>query len=53
MSRLSLDLPQKGLSPEFVEKVDYIVELLGFGSREELVCCAVRRYVDKYFMKGV
>lgn len=48
-------MSQKGLSPEFIEKVDYVVELIGLGSREELVRCAVRRYVDKYFMisKGV
>jgi len=49
VSRLILDLSQKGLSPELVERMDYIVELLGLGSREELVRCAVRRYVDKYF----
>jgi len=50
MSRLSLDLSQKGLSPDLVERVDVLVELIGFGSREELVRCAVRRYVDRYFI---
>jgi len=48
----SLDLSQKGLSPELVERMDYVVELIGFGSREELVRCAVRRYIDTYFPIG-
>jgi len=52
ISRTSLDLPQKGLSPEFIERIDYVVELIGFDSREELVRCAVRRYVDTYFPIG-
>jgi len=44
VSELSLE------SPELVEKMDYVVELIGYDSREELVRCAVRRYVDKYFI---
>lgn len=48
----SLDLPQKGLSPELVERMDYVVKLIGYDSREELVRCAVRRYVDTYFPIG-
>ncbi len=45
MSRLSLDL-----SPDLVERMDYIVELIGFGCKEELVRCVIRRYVDRYFI---
>ena len=36
------------LPPELVERMDEVVELLGLGSREELVLCAIRRYVDNY-----
>ena len=36
------------LTPELVERMDEVVELLGLGSREELVLCAIRRYVDNY-----
>jgi metal-responsive CopG/Arc/MetJ family transcriptional regulator len=38
------------LTPELVEKVDVVVELLGLSGREELVRCAIRRYVDEYFI---
>ena len=34
------------LTPELVERMDDLVELLDLGSREELVLCAIRRYVD-------
>jgi len=34
------------LTPELVERMDDIVDLLDLGSREELVLCAIRRYVD-------
>ena len=36
------------LTPELAERMDYVVELLDLGSRENLVLCAIRRYVDKY-----
>lgn len=36
------------LTPELVERIDAVVELLDLGSREELVRCAIRRYVDGY-----
>ena len=38
------------LTPELVERMDVVVELLDLGSREELVRCAIRRYVDQYFI---
>jgi metal-responsive CopG/Arc/MetJ family transcriptional regulator len=38
------------LTPELVERMDVVVELLDLGSREELVRCAIRRYVDRYFI---
>ena len=38
------------LTPELVERMDVVIELLGLGGREELVRCAIRRYVDEYFM---
>jgi len=40
-----LEIP---LSPELEKKIDNVVELLGFDSREELVDSAIRRFVDKY-----
>ena len=36
------------LTPELVERMDEVVELLDLGSREELVRCAIHRYVDRY-----
>lgn len=36
------------LDPELIERIDKVVELLGLNSREELVRCAIRRFVDKY-----
>ena len=38
------------LTSELVEKLDNVVELLDLDSREELIQCAIRRYVDKYFL---
>jgi len=35
-------------TPEFAERLDEAVELLGYSSREELVLCVVRRFLDKY-----
>ena len=36
------------LTEELLEKIDELLELLGFSSREELVVAAVLRLVDKY-----
>lgn len=38
------------LTPELVERMDDIVDLLDLGSKEELALCAIRRYVDRYFI---
>ena len=38
------------LTPELVERMDEAIELIGFDSREELVRCAIRRHVDRYFI---
>lgn len=38
------------LNPELVERMDEVVELLGLESIEELVRCAISRYVDMYFI---
>lgn len=35
------------LSPELAERIDWIVDLLGFESREDLVLSAVLRFVDR------
>ena len=43
MSRLEVSL-----SPEIMERMDEVVELLGYGSREELVLCVIRRFLDKH-----
>ncbi len=43
MSRLEI-----ALSPEITERIDEAVELLGYGSREELVLCVLRRFLDQY-----
>jgi metal-responsive CopG/Arc/MetJ family transcriptional regulator len=36
------------LTPELVERMDDVVELLDLDSKEDLVRCAIRRYVDRY-----
>ena len=36
------------LDPEVVKRIDDVVELLGFNSREELIQCAIQRFIDKY-----
>ena len=36
------------LDSEIVERLDEVVELLGYGSREELVLCVLRRFLDQY-----
>ncbi len=38
------------LDSELVEKMDEVVELIDLGSKEELARCAIRRYVDQYFI---
>ena len=38
------------LAPELVERMDEVFDLLDLGSREELIRCTVRRYVDRYFI---
>ena len=43
MSRLEISL-----SPEVMERMDEVIELLGYGSREELVLCVLRRFLDQY-----
>ncbi len=41
MSRLEMLL-----SPEITERLDEAVELLGYGSKEKLVICIIRRFLD-------
>lgn len=36
------------LTPELMKKIDDDAELLDYGSREELVICVIRRFLDKY-----
>ena len=43
MSRLEMSL-----SPEIMERIDEAVELLGYSSREELVLCVIRRFLDRH-----
>ena len=43
MSRLEMSF-----TPEFEERLDKAVDLLGYGSREELVLCVIRRFLDRY-----
>jgi len=45
-----VDKLEINLTPELVERMDVIVELLDLGSKEELIRCAIRRYVDRYFI---
>lgn len=35
------------LTPELMRRIDDVVELLGFGNREELVLAAVLRFIDR------
>jgi metal-responsive CopG/Arc/MetJ family transcriptional regulator len=41
--RLVIEVPG-----ELVEKLDDVVDLLGFGSREEFALVALRQMLDKY-----
>lgn len=43
LSRLELSL-----SPDITDRLDEAVELLGYGSRNMLVLCIIRRFLDKY-----
>lgn len=36
------------LTPELMKRIDEVFELLGYNSREELVQCIIRRFLDKY-----
>lgn len=36
------------LSLELIERIDKVVELLDFNNREELIRCAILRFVDRY-----
>lgn len=46
--KLEISLPA-----ELVDRMDKILEVLGFQSREELVTAAVRRLVDRYVSLAV
>jgi len=46
----SLEKLEISLTPELMKKIDDITELLGYGSREELVICVIRRFLDKYHL---
>ena len=45
---IPLEKLEISLSPELLERIDDVVELLDYKTREELIRCSVRRYVDKY-----
>ncbi len=36
------------LDPELMKRIDDVFELLGFNSREEMIQCTIRRFVDKH-----
>ena len=38
------------LTTEIMKKIDDATELLDYGSREELVICVLRRFLDKYHL---
>ncbi len=44
----SLEKLEISLDQELVKKIDEIVELLGYNSREEMIQCIIRRFVDKH-----
>ncbi|MBA7670310.1 hypothetical protein ES703_78455 [subsurface metagenome] len=48
MSRVELSL-----SPEITERLDKVVELLGYGSREDLVLYVIRRFLDRYYIPEI
>jgi len=45
MKQEKLEIP---LTPELVERMDHVVELLDLGSREKLVHYAILRFLDRY-----
>ena len=48
LSRLEMSL-----SPEIMERIDEAVELLGYSSREDLVLCVIRRFLDRYLIPKI
>jgi len=40
-------------TPEITERIDEAVEFLDYGSREELVLCVLRRFLDKYSLQRI
>lgn len=44
----TLEKLEISLDPELIKRIDEVVELIGYNSREELILCAIRRYADKY-----
>ena len=44
----SLEKLEISLDLELVKKMDGIVALLGYESRDEMIQCALRRFVDKH-----
>ena len=45
LSKIGMEV---ALPAELVDRIDEILEAMGFRTREELVIAAVRRLVDKY-----
>ena len=45
-SKLKLEV---SLPVEIVDKIDKIIKVIGFDSRDELLIVAVRRLVDRYY----
>ena len=45
LSKIEMEV---ALPADLVDKIDEILEAMGFRSREELVIAAVRRLVDRY-----
>ncbi|MCW4050433.1 MAG: hypothetical protein NWE89_11935 [Candidatus Bathyarchaeota archaeon] len=48
MSRLELSL-----SPEITDRLDKVVELLGYGSRKKLVLFVIHRFLDRYYIPEI
>ncbi len=36
------------LTPELMKRIDELVELLAFNSREEFAYCSILKFLDKY-----
>jgi len=41
------------LDPELMKRVDDVFELIGFNSREEMIQCIIRRFVDKHHLPDI